>query len=68
MEEYIVVIGISVVTSYSVVQVQGENEYIAQIREKAINPMVFTDSDTAHAVAKHLGGMAVRLGDKTHDR
>lgn len=66
--KWIVVIGISVVTSYSVVQVQGENEYIAQIREKAINPMVFTDSDTAHTVAKHLGGMAVRLGDKTHDK
>lgn len=66
--EWIVVIGTSVVTSYSVVQVQGENEYIAQIREKAINPMVFTDSNTAHAVAKHLGGMAVKVGDKTHDR
>lgn len=66
--EWIIVIGISVVTSYSVVQGQGENEYIAQIREKAINPMVFIDGDTAHAVAKHLGGMAVRVGDKTHDR
>ena len=66
--EWIVVIGISVVTSYSVVQVRGENEYIAQIREKAINPMIFTDSDTAHAVAKHLGGMAVRVGNKTNDR
>lgn len=66
--EWIIVIGISVVTSYSVVQVQGENEYIAQIREKAINPMVFTDSDTAHTVAKHLGGMAVKVKDETHDR
>lgn len=66
--KWVVVIGTSVVTSYSVVQVQGENEYIAQIREKAINPMIFTDSDTAHAVAKHLGGMAVRVRDKTNDR
>lgn len=68
MEEYIVIIGGSYLTDYSFNTVNGEIEYFAKIRENCSDPYIFNSVGSASTVAKHLGGMAVRLGDKAHDR
>lgn len=66
--EYIVVIGGSYLTDYSFNIINGKIEYFAKIREECNDPYIFNSEFSARTVAKHLGGMVVRLGDKTHDR
>ena len=68
MEEYIVVIGGSYLTDYSFNIINGKIEYFAKIKEECSGPYIFNNESSASKVAKHLGGVVVRLGDKTHDR
>lgn len=66
--EYIVVIGGSYLTDYSFNIINGKIEYFAKIKEECSGPYIFNNESSASKVAKHLGGVVVRLRDKAHDR
>lgn len=61
IKEYVVMLGTSYLTDYSVSQVVGsfEPEFFAQVREKGVTPKFFKDKDKANMVAKRLGGTVV---------
>lgn len=56
---YAIMVGTSWLTSYKVISLGIDNEYIGSIREGNIMPYEFTDKNKAKEVAKHFGGTVI---------
>ncbi|WP_242363481.1 hypothetical protein [Limosilactobacillus antri] len=65
-KEYVVMLGTSYLTDYTVFQPVGtfEPEVIAKVSQKGVNPKFFRCEDEANWVAKQLGGTVIEASNK----
>lgn len=67
MSKYIVMVGTSYLTDYSVMQDGVKNEVIANIRASGINAQLFQYQDEARVVANALGGKMIPVKEDEHE-